>query len=80
MYLILRCHSNKNAHNSSLQGATDVGALSQAVNLRSLSLAFNSLASLAGLAPLSCLQSLNVSHNQIASLKVPRSAAVVTAH
>ncbi|GLI58443.1 hypothetical protein VaNZ11_000066 [Volvox africanus] len=51
------------------KGATDVTALSQAINLRSLSLAFNSLASLSGLAPLVRLQSLNVSHNQLASLK-----------
>ncbi|GFR51360.1 hypothetical protein Agub_g13784 [Astrephomene gubernaculifera] len=51
------------------KGATDVGSLSQAVNLRSLSLAFNSLSSLSGLAPLLQLQSLNVSHNQLASLK-----------
>ncbi|EFJ51758.1 hypothetical protein VOLCADRAFT_87559 [Volvox carteri f. nagariensis] len=51
------------------KGAIDVGALSQAVNLRSLSLAFNSLASLSGLAALVRLQSLNVSHNQLASLK-----------
>ncbi|GIL71140.1 hypothetical protein Vretifemale_1751, partial [Volvox reticuliferus] len=51
------------------KGATDVTALAQASNLRSLSLAFNSLASLSGLAPLVRLQSLNVSHNQLASLK-----------
>ncbi|KAG2484683.1 hypothetical protein HYH03_016512 [Edaphochlamys debaryana] len=51
------------------KGATDVGALSQATNLRSLSLAFNALSSLQGLAPLCGLQSLNVSHNQLASLK-----------
>ncbi|KXZ43227.1 hypothetical protein GPECTOR_97g765 [Gonium pectorale] len=51
------------------KGATDVGALSTAVNLRSLSLAFNSLSGLAGLSPLTRLQSLNLSHNQLVSLK-----------
>ena len=52
-----------------LQGVTDVGAVSQATNLQSLSLAFNALATLAGLAPLTRLRSLNVSHNSLASVK-----------
>eukprot|EP00198_Chlamydomonas_reinhardtii_P009788 XP_001699125.1 predicted protein [Chlamydomonas reinhardtii] len=51
------------------KGATDVGAVAQAANLRSLSLAFNALTSLSGLGGLGRLQSLNVSHNQLASLK-----------